>query len=75
MDILELPSIPRERDKLRAVIGMARAAKRKRNLTIWSALNLAGWGLYVLLSSAQLPTPTHAEVPRNIELFLPTIMR
>jgi hypothetical protein len=80
MDILELPAIPRDRDKLRAVIGQARAAKRQRNLTRWAALNTCCWGLFILMQrGGGAPPPARAvAVPfqdRTNALFIPSVMR
>lgn len=48
MDIVELPSVPRDAGKLKAIIGQYRAERRRRHLTWWAAANLVGWALFIL---------------------------
>jgi hypothetical protein len=69
--ILEMATIPRERDKLRYALGQARHAKRKSNLARWAAINLLGWALIVMFWW----TPDSVAVSKSdiITIYLPII--
>jgi|WetSurMetagenome_2_1015567.scaffolds.fasta_scaffold597916_2 hypothetical protein len=71
MEILELPSVPRDAGKLKAIIGQARAASRKRNLIRWAALNLCCWALFVVVTHAAPASPS----PSGHLVYLPVISR
>lgn len=55
MDILELSEIPRERDKLRAVIGTARYERRKSRIIRFVSLGLVALGCIIVLFSCSAP--------------------
>lgn len=46
--ILQLPLLPKDRKELQSMIALARHARRRRNLAYFAALNMVGWGLYIL---------------------------
>lgn len=70
-DIVELPSVPRKRDELRAIIGTARYQRRKSNLIRWAAYNLIGWALIlIVLRTWPQPVPSHQGTH---SLYIPVI--
>lgn len=69
-DILELTEIPRERDKLKAIIGSARYQQRKGRMIRLTAYVMIGMGVLVLLIGAcSAPPSPHPAV------FLPLVLR
>jgi heme/copper-type cytochrome/quinol oxidase subunit 1 len=59
-DILELPSIPRERDKLKAIMGEARyKAKKSRFIRLLSYVIIAIGVVILSLGSCAAPSTPH----------------
>lgn len=75
-DILELPSIPREKDKLRAVVGEARSVRKRHNLIQFASFNLIGWAVFIL-GSWMWPSAeaNSVAVSQLFTIYLPTIIR
>lgn len=75
-DVLEIPAIPRERDKFNAIIGAARFQKRKSNLIHFAVYNLLIWSVIILMMRAWPVAPARAVPLRNRtnSLFLPVVM-
>lgn len=70
-DILELPEIPRERDKLKAIIGQARYERRKSQLMRLSAgVIMCVAVLILLIGACSAPVPS---LPSAV--YLPAITR
>lgn len=70
-DILELPHIPRERDKLKAIIGTARYQRRRSRMIRYISYGILALGVVILLLNAcsrSVPLPHEA-------LYLPLILR
>jgi len=76
-DVLELPSIPRERDKLRAIIGTARYQRRKSTVIRVMCTLLVVVSLLMLMRLRPATTPAQAMVlsgNRTNALYLPVVM-
>lgn len=66
MDILELPSIPRERSVLQNLINTARRDRKIRRLKYWAAAIISIIALIVLMNRPAV-TPTAQEAPGATE--------
>jgi hypothetical protein len=76
-DVLELPSIPRERDKLRAIIGAARYQRRRSTMIRIVSTILVVVSLLMLMRLRPATTPAQAMVlsgHRTNALYLPIVM-
>lgn len=60
MDILELPSIPRERAVLQNLINTARRDRKIRRLKMWAAAIITIIALVVLMNRPTAPTAQEA---------------
>lgn len=72
MQILELPEIPRERDKLRSIIGEARYNARKSRIIRYTSYGIILVGLMILLYSCSA-AQSSAAVTQPITIYLPII--
>jgi hypothetical protein len=73
LDLLELPEIPRDRNKLKAVIGRARYEARRSKLIRLTAYVMIGIVVLILLLNACFAhTPT--TIP-HMAVYLPIIIR
>lgn len=76
--ILEMATIPRQRDALRQALGQARAAKRKSNLSRWAAINLLAWSLiapmWISSSRAGQASTVVQSQPLSPSVFIPLVI-
>lgn len=71
--ILDLPAIPKQRKELQSLIHLARHQQRKRNLMMFTTVNLVGWGFYVILIWGPTQHAASAEILQHV--YLPLIIR
>lgn len=72
-DILELPSIPRERDKLKAIIGAARYQRRRRRIMRYASYAILVLALLILsLNGCSRPRPA-SNAHTSAVFYLPAI--
>ena len=72
-DILELPSIPRERDKLKAIMGEARYKAKKSRLVRLFSYAIIAIGVMILGFSSCAAPSHHPEAAYH--LYLPVTLR
>lgn len=58
LEVLELPEIPRERNKLKAVLGAARYGARRKKIIRLTSYVMIGIGVLILLLNACSHAPT-----------------
>jgi hypothetical protein len=68
--ILELTEIPRERDRLKAVLGKARYEMRKSRIIRYTSYAIILLGIVILLMGASAHTPVAAH-----HIYIPLIVR
>lgn len=73
LDLLELPEIPREREKLKAVIGRARYEARRSKMIRLTAYAIIGIGVLILLLNA-CSSHTTSIIP-HMAVYLPIVIR
>ena len=73
MNIIELPSIPRERGALQSLINDARHAQKRRKLMQWAGINCGAWALIIAVAWPAMHAPQRPHVTRHA--YLPRIAR
>ena len=74
-DILEISAVPRKQAELRALVAVARQARRRQNLTRFVAANVAAWAAIVLmLHGCNSASPASVAVA-SYDVFLPVVMQ
>jgi len=73
IDLLELPEIPREKEKLKAVMGRARYEARRGKMIRLTSYVIIGIGvLIVLLNACSMHAPS--TIP-HMAVYLPLVIR
>lgn len=73
-DILELPQIPRERDKLKAIIGHARYQRRRSRMMRFASYAMIAIGFFVLLLNGCNHTSAASPLHQSA-VYLPYVPR